>query len=377
MRERRLIWAILSLTLVASAFSALQVPRVKAEGVTVSITPAHNAYDAGENFTITIDIADVYGLHAWELKLKYVPAPLYTNYSATGPPPVSLIQKGTFLSGNGLRNTYFAPPYFGPGYIQFGELITTQDWADGSGTLVSITFIVQTWGCGNLEILDLSLLDVDSNPIDPTINNGTFHNDTPNAGIFIFRPNWEPETENIWFNCTREAAYKLKFNVTVWNTGTGAQTFNVAFYYNSSKTWDPNTLVGFTQVGSPVAVNNLAELGSQLVQFSWDPAGIRGRVYNYTETFIARIYGMASDGFADDNLCRPPLGYTVKILMGGDCNGDGRINYKDLNILAPAYGSVSTSPNYNPRADFNGDKRVNYKDLNIMAPVYGKVYLGS
>lgn len=113
MRERRLIWAILSLTLIASVFSALQVPRVKADMVTVSITPAHNAYDPGENFTITIDITDVWGLNAWELYVWYNPAYLYTNNS--------LARKGPFLSQNGFLSTSFLAYNSPAGFIQMCE----------------------------------------------------------------------------------------------------------------------------------------------------------------------------------------------------------------------------------------------------------------
>ena len=120
-------------------------------------------------------------------------------------------------------------------------------------------------------------------------------------------------------------------------------------------------------------------MSSQLKQFAWDPAGIRGHPYNYTLTFLAKISGMTGgDAYAGDNtelgFFAWPFPLVFKILMGGDCNGDGRINYKDLGILAVAYGSNSTIPSWDARADFNGDGRVNYKDLGILAVPYGKTY---
>jgi len=397
MRERKLIWTILSLTLIASVFSALNVHQAKAQPLTVSVSPASNAYDPGQQFTISIDIANVLSLWAWELKLRYEPAYLYTNYTALPPPAISLIQKGTFLSQNGLLSTYFPDPFFGATYIQMSEVIQTYDSTSGSGTLVTITFIVQGWGWCNLEIYDLKLFDPDQIEIIPdSVSGAIFNNNSPNAGIYTVKEplSLELAEVNVMYNVSRDAAYKLKFNVTVWNTGPGSQTFDVKFYYNSSATWNATTLAGLTQIGTTVAVSNLASRGSQLVQFSWDPAGIRAHIYNYTLTFVTKISGMASDANVYDNTKLSPL--PVEILMGGDCNWewktwlppppyagnpipyvweDGRVNYKDLGILAVNYGK-RTPPigNGDPRADFNADTYINYKDLGTLAVNYGKVY---
>jgi len=370
-RERKLIWTILSLTLVASVFSALNVQRANAVLLTVSISPASNTYNPGQQFTISINIANVLGLHAWQLKLGYAPTYLYTN--------TSLIQEGSFLSKNGAP-TYFAPPFFGATYIQLGDLINKYDWVDGNGTLVTITFVVnQDWGYCNLEIYDLTLLDVDSNPIIPdSVTGGTFRNALPNAGICsVHQPlSLAPAALNLWFNTsTQYTATYGPFNVTVWNTGPGSQTFDVKFYYNSSRTWnataDPPT--GFTQVGSTQPVT-LAVMSSQKVQFFWSPSVLRAHPYNYTLTFLAKISSISGgDNNPDDNTKLLPL--LVEVLMGGDCNGDGRINYKDLGILAVNYGKkIPPVGTGDPRADFNMDGLINYKDLGILAVAYGKTY---
>jgi hypothetical protein len=72
--------------------------------------------------------------------------------------------------------------------------------------------------------------------------------------------------------------------------------------------------------------------------------------------------------------------------MGGDCNwtlspggyvvSDGRVNYKDLGILAVNYGKKTPllGGTGDPRADFNADGYINYKDLGILAVAYGKTY---
>lgn len=39
--------------------------------------------------------------------------------------------------------------------------------------------------------------------------------------------------------------------------------------------------------------------------------------------------------------------------LSGDLNGDGVVDLKDLSILAQAYGSTPTSPNWNEKADLS------------------------
>lgn len=56
----------------------------------------------------------------------------------------------------------------------------------------------------------------------------------------------------------------------------------------------------------------------------------------------------------------------------GDCNGDGKVDWKDLLILALAYGSRQGEPAYVAEADFNSDCEINWKDLLVLAQTYGK-----
>jgi hypothetical protein len=55
----------------------------------------------------------------------------------------------------------------------------------------------------------------------------------------------------------------------------------------------------------------------------------------------------------------------------GDINNDGRVTIQDLVILSRAYGSNSTSPNWNPLADFDGNGHVNQVDLYTIQEFYG------
>jgi hypothetical protein len=59
------------------------------------------------------------------------------------------------------------------------------------------------------------------------------------------------------------------------------------------------------------------------------------------------------------------------VILTGDLNHDGTIDIKDISIVAKAYGSDPTKPNWNPIADLNGDGYVDIKDISIVAKVFG------
>jgi len=60
----------------------------------------------------------------------------------------------------------------------------------------------------------------------------------------------------------------------------------------------------------------------------------------------------------------------AKIL--GDANGDGTVDITDLSLLELAYGSTSTSGNWNAACDFNRDNKVDAIDLFNVGKNYGK-----
>jgi hypothetical protein len=63
------------------------------------------------------------------------------------------------------------------------------------------------------------------------------------------------------------------------------------------------------------------------------------------------------------------------VILIGDLNGDGKIDIKDISIVAKAYGSDPSKPNWNPIADLNHDDKVDIKDVAIVAKVFGVVTL--
>jgi hypothetical protein len=55
----------------------------------------------------------------------------------------------------------------------------------------------------------------------------------------------------------------------------------------------------------------------------------------------------------------------------GDLNSDGKIDIRDMAIVAAAYGSYPTLPKWNPVADINHDGKIDTYDLVLVAKDYG------
>jgi Ca2+-binding EF-hand superfamily protein len=56
----------------------------------------------------------------------------------------------------------------------------------------------------------------------------------------------------------------------------------------------------------------------------------------------------------------------------GDINGDGKVDNKDLVLMAKAYGSKPGDANWDPRCDLNNNGVVDLTDLVTLAYHYGE-----
>jgi hypothetical protein len=53
-------------------------------------------------------------------------------------------------------------------------------------------------------------------------------------------------------------------------------------------------------------------------------------------------------------------------------DGNGKVEIKDILLLAKAYGTNPQSPNWKPNLDVNSDDKVDIRDILITAKNYGK-----
>ena len=148
----------------------------------------------------------------------------------------------------------------------------------------------------------------------------------------------------------------LNINVTVSNIGGSPEKVWATLFYN---------LTSELTIGTYTSAVILGAGQNYTFPFTWNTTGIPVAYPGYTLTAIAFISG-GSNTLSDVII-------TVRII--GDVNGDGRVDLKDLALVARAFGSNPTSPNWNPAADINGDGVVNMKDIGLVARHFGSRYL--
>jgi hypothetical protein len=56
-----------------------------------------------------------------------------------------------------------------------------------------------------------------------------------------------------------------------------------------------------------------------------------------------------------------------------DLNGDGKVDIKDISIVALAFGSYPSHPRWNPIADVYQDSKIDIRDIALIAKNFGKI----
>jgi parallel beta-helix repeat protein len=101
--------------------------------------------------------------------------------------------------------------------------------------------------------------------------------------------------------------------------------------------------------------------------------------YHGNDSFNGHYQNMTgSDGIADAPLVIDAISSDRYPLMSpwknpvGDVNMDGKVDGKDIAIVALAFGTVPGDPRWNALADVNADQRIDGKDMTIVAIHFGK-----
>jgi hypothetical protein len=145
----------------------------------------------------------------------------------------------------------------------------------------------------------------------------------------------------------------VNVNVTVRNIGGFGENVWVTLLYN---------LTAELFIGAYILPVFLDMGQSYTFPFTWNTTGMPINYPGYTLTAMAFIIG-GSNTLSDVNI-------TVRLI--GDVNGDGRIDLRDIALVARAFGSTPTSPNWNPAADINGDGKIDLKDIALVARNFGQ-----
>jgi PKD repeat protein len=151
----------------------------------------------------------------------------------------------------------------------------------------------------------------------------------------------------------------VNITVTAKNLGDVPESFGIKVYY------DTNLL----------ATRSIVDLPSDteaIEVFTWVTLGLIP-CNNYTisaeATIVPYEFNTTNNVFVD--------GY-VKIRHVGDINGDGKVDMKDIALVAAAFGTSPGHPRWNPDVDITGptylvpDNRVDMRDVSLVAKNFGQ-----
>jgi len=72
-------------------------------------------------------------------------------------------------------------------------------------------------------------------------------------------------------------------------------------------------------------------------------------------------------------VCIKTISHSVMVKIPGDINGDGKVDIKDIAIVAAAFGSYPGHAKWNSSADLNYDEKIDIRDIAIAATNFGRV----
>ena len=232
-----------ALLLVILTSLSLPFPVVSA-AATVSIDPrTPTVWGTDESFTMNITVSDVSGLYGWEGQLFYDSSILSCLSASEGP----------FLKNAG--GTYFNVSITNDfdttrGRIKaFNTLLGQIPGVDGSGVLLTVTFLTKALGISLLDIESVILADVNSNTLPHTEVDG---------GVQVVRQFRDVSITNVQVSSVFLVSGQiLEIQVTAANPGNKTETFVVTVFSNG------------TAIGQHV-VEGLLPKSSSVFNVSWN-----------------------------------------------------------------------------------------------------------
>jgi PKD repeat protein len=217
------------------------------------------------------------------------------------------------------------------------------DFGDGNITTTTSPLITHVYQDANTYEVTLTVIDDD----------GLTDNITQNVAVYTTVPIHDiavihVETNSSW-------AYRgdfIEITAIVVNEGNIVEKFNVTIYYNETE------IVTFGDLYLSAGEN-------LTLTFTWNTSTvIPGSYVIYVATSIVEMEEDIADNIFIDG--------KISIVFI-DVNGDGKVDIMDIAIVAKAFGSDLTSPNWDPRADLNGDGKVDIMDIAMVAIHFGEM----
>jgi hypothetical protein len=303
----------------------------------------------GQQFTVAIKIVDVVNLYGFDIKFRWNTTFLdYVSHSVHVP-------KDTYPDGV-LWNPIIpiedeVNPPAGTYWIAYTSRYPAPSF-NGSGTVFTMTFRVKYHPAEytaniKLELYSTDLAASDASSIPHTTQDGTVilhalaaRHDVAVVGV------------HPWKTIVGQG-YSMRINVTLANQGDFTETFNVTTY--------ATTPVIQTQTVT------LESGASTTLTFTWNTSGfVKG---NYT--IWAYAWPVSGETDTADNTCEDGW---VLVSCVGDVNGDKKTTISDIVMVIGKFGTLPSSPDWNPNMDIDGNDKVTIADIVITIGNFGNIW---
>jgi len=153
--------------------------------------------------------------------------------------------------------------------------------------------------------------------------------------------------------------HSMSINVTVQNQGDLTEIFNVTLYIESVDSHYTTEQSG-----------TVTSLNSVVLTFVWNTTSFAKG--NYTVTATAPQLPGETD--TTDNTY---VNGWIIVAMVGDITGpegvpDGKVDMREVYLVAKGFGSYPSHPRWNPNADINNDDKIDMRDIYVVARNFGK-----
>jgi len=292
----------------------------------------------GATFSVNISVYEVTDLCSWQVYIYFKNEILEAIEYAEGP---FLKSHGPTMFDGSFDNNYNAT---------YGELwmYCLRTWpgygVDGYGTLATATFKAKLGGTSPLTLANTILGNSTAQRISHTTTDGNVHV----IGIVDIAVTSVNPLKTIVGE-----GYPMNINVTVQNQGDLTETFNVTAYANDTSIQNKTI--------------TLTSKNSTTVTFTWNTSGfVKG---NYTISAVADTVSGETD--TADNTCEDGW---VLVSCVGDVNGDKKTTISDIVLVIGKFGTLPSSPDWNPNMDIDGNDKVTIADIVITIGNFGNIW---
>jgi hypothetical protein len=360
-RTKKISTLIVVLSLFLS-FSIVNVGlnKVKADSglPLLQVTPSNfSVQNASLPFSLNLTITNVTDLYGWQVRIYFENTILNFIGASEGPFLSSAgATYGLLLNvSNGFNATH--------GTVLLGDfLIGNVTGVDGSGVLATMNFQAVGGGNATLHINPYPDPDDDTILIDSTVYHPPPHKriiyEATDAHVSVPVFNNIAVTNVLPWKTVIGQGYAGNISVTVADTGTADETFNLTVYGNSTPI--------MTQTVT------LPNRTSTTITFAWNTSAFTKGPYNvsaYAQP-VPNELNITDNTYVD--------GFII-VTFPGDISGNYWVQLADLVLLANAYGTTPASGGtppalhaWNPNADINNNGVVDLSDLVILATHYGQ-----